>query len=302
MSSKSIAAYRALYMATETPRLYTAPWWLDATCGKDQWDALLHPAADGTVTGMAYYQTRIRGLSAVITPPFTQWLSVLGPLRGLDLYAELLKNLPLTSILDLSLLPPEQGIPEGFTKTLQLKYTFVIEGLPNPATYRARYNEGLRRNLKEAEESYQVGSSRDIGLLLQLCVSSYQQRGHQPPGWLHTVVPRVFKALQERSCGEILVAMDQGKAIAGILIAHDGHSMYYLAGGRTADDRGASAHALLLDHAIRKALGEKLVFDFEGSMHPGIANFFQAFGANPQPYWHIRQFRGLGKFWHLFHR
>jgi len=99
----------------------------------------------------------------------------------------------------------------------------------------------------------------------------------------------------------IHLAIHQGVAIAGILTGWDSKTSYYLAGGRNGDDQGASAHALLLDHVIHEAQTRGLAFDFEGSMNPGIANFFQSFGAKPESYLQIRKFRGMGKLWSLLH-
>jgi hypothetical protein len=120
------------------------------------------------------------------------------------------------------------------------------------------------------------------------------------PPWFDVVLPRVFEGLQSNQVGQLSLALYQGKAIAGVLTAWDAHSTYYLAGGRAGSDEAASAHSLLLDEAILKAHHRKTDFDFEGSMHPGIANFFQSFGANPTAYWHIKKYTGLGKLWSIF--
>lgn len=304
VESSAVNAYHTLYASIKEPLLYSAPWWLDATCGQEGWDAIVRRDRDGLpLAALPYQHTRIRGLSALITPPFTQWVSLLGggePHGPLSL--ALLAELPKSSILDLSLRPdttlrvPESGFP------ITLKYSFVITPAVGNEDHRKGYNEGLRRNLRQAEKQYMVKASNDIDVFLSLCRQSYEQQKMKPPQWLDIVVPRVHSALTSHQCGILTLATSNGKTIAGVLTAWDHATSYYLAGGRTADEQGASAHALLLDHAIRASHDRGTIFDFEGSMHPGIANFFQSFGGVPSAYWHIRKFRGAGKLWSLLRK
>lgn len=304
MESSAVRAYHTLFASIKEPLLYTAPWWLDATCGQEGWNAIIRWDRDGLpLAALPYQHTRIRGLSAVVTPPFTQWISLLGGGEAhVQLSLALLAALPKSSILDLSLRPDTTlRIPES-VYPITLKYSFVIAPAVNPEDYRKGYNEGLRRNIRQAEKQYIVEDSKDIAVFLSLCRQSYDQQKMKPPPWLDIVVPRVHAALASHQCGMLTLATSNGKTIAGVLTAWDHSTSYYLTGGRTSDEQGASAHALLLDHAIRASHDRGTVFDFEGSMHPGIANFFQSFGAVPAAYWHIRKYRGVGKLWSLLNK
>lgn len=301
MESSPVSAYHSLFASIKEPLLYTAPWWLDATCGHGGWNAIIRRDSEGLpLAALPYQYTRIRGLSAVVTPPFTQWISLLGGGESqVQLSLALLAELPKSSILDLSLRPDTTlRIPES-TFPISLKYSFVIAPAAKQEDPRKGYNEGLRRNIRQAEKQYSVETSSDIAVFLSLCRQSYEQQKMKPPPWLDVVVPRVHSALASHQCGTLTLASLNGKTIAGVLTAWDHSTSYYLAGGRTGDEQGASAHALLLDHAIRASQDRGTVFDFEGSMHPGIANFFQSFGAVPAAYWHIRKYRGAGKLWSL---
>ena len=95
--------------------------------------------------------------------------------------------------------------------------------------------------------------------------------------------------------------MKDNDPVAGIMTGWDATTAYYLLGGRN-ETGGASAHAYLLDDAVSHAVAHERKFDFEGSMHPGIANFFQSFGAKPAPYIRIRKYKGLGKLWSYLHK
>jgi len=303
VQSVTIQSYHQLYEAVEKPLLYAAPWWLDATCGTSGWEAVIRNREDGSViAALPFHTTRIRGLSALITPPLTQWVSLISSAHNHEIsHQSLLPLLPKSAILDLSVKPETELLDQHTSLPMILKYSFIIPGMESMEVVRRSYNEGLKRNLRQAEKNYTLEESDDIEGFISLCEQSYLQRKMKSPQWLHKVVRNVYQQLIHHQCGAITVATFQGKVIAGILTAWDQHSCYYLAGGRTPDDQGASAHALLLDRAVQAAQSMGIAFDFEGSMHPGIANFFQSFGGVPVSYWQIRKFTGIGKLWSLFH-
>jgi hypothetical protein len=303
MQSDAVRSYHRFFEAREKPHLYTAPWWLDATCGIGGWDAVFKKKQDHSViAALAFHKTRIRGLSAVITPPLTQWVSLISSSGDSGVsYQSLLTDLPKSAILDLSIKPDTELLYQNTNLPVALQYSFIIPGMETMDTVRGKYNEGLKRNLRQAEKNYVLQKSDDVAGFLTLCEQTYLQRKMKPPHWFNKVVPDVYQQLIELNCGSITIAKAEGKVIAGVLTAWDRHSGYYLAGGRTGDEQGASAHALLLDHAVHAAQTRGIAFDFEGSMHPGIANFFQSFGGVPVSYWQVRKFTGIGKLWALFH-
>lgn len=302
MRSSLLQAYHDLFDAQEKPFLYTSPRWLDATCGSDGWEAVISYDGDAPIAGLPYHKTSIRRLSAIITPPLTQWVAVIANEKvSPSIFDDLLSKLPEASIFDLTLKTVEGLHVQNDRFPVNLKYSYVLSYTEDENQVRSGYSEGLRRNLRQSENIYAIEVSEDVPVFLELCRHSYQQQNRKPPPWLEMVLPRVFSSLISNHCGMLLLATFQGKVMAGILTAWDEHFTYYLAGGRSDGDHGSSAHALLLDHAITQAHHRKTSFDFEGSMHPGIANFFQSFGASPTPYWHLKKSRGLGKVWAAFH-
>ena len=296
----SLQAYRELYDQCIAPDLYSAPWWLDAACGSGGWNAWIHYDTPGApAMALPYCTQRIRGMSALITPPFTQWVSLIKRTGWEEaLPKDLMSCLPVTSIRDLSI-KPDALILSGLRTSFTLKYSYIIPAATAVDPKQNRYNEGLKRNIRQAQQDYRLRNSADIEQFLGLCRLSYKAQSLQPPQWLEHVVPAVLRELWPRKSGEITVAESGGNVIAAILTGWDQGTSYYLAGGRIPDDRGASAHALLLDQAIRMAREHGRAFDFEGSMQAGIANFFQSFGAIPSAYWNFRAYRGMGRLWAL---
>src|SRR5688500_7969391 len=102
MLSDAKVKYENAFKMQSASLLYSAPWWLDATCGSRGWDvcSVTDPAGNG-IALIPYYKSVIHGMQAVTTPPMTQWLPVL-PLTGKTSISleDFLKQLPAYSILD----------------------------------------------------------------------------------------------------------------------------------------------------------------------------------------------------------
>lgn len=303
MLSTARKVYHEWIDQTQHPGLYSQPWWLDAVCDQQGWDVVLcHGKNNEPLAALPFCYTKIRGLKAVITPPMTQWVKALRLNRENEIpYNTLLEALPKHAILDLCIKPSIDAVEYHQAFPLRLKYSYILPSTSDLKDVRSGYNEGLRRNLRQAAEIYDVIESEDTSQLLAFCLETFRQRNLKPPPWLEKLIPRAYETLTTHHAGSLMMATWKGKPIAAVLIAHDAQTSYYLAGGRTGDDAGASAHALLLDRAVGVAASAGRSFDFEGSMHPGIANFFQSFGAAPVAYWHIRRFRGLGHIWSWMH-
>lgn len=304
MQERTREEYEGFYASSGEPYLYAAPWWLDAACGPEQWD--IHAFQDeqeNNIGFLPYHNAMIRGMKAIINPPLTQWLPVLKATQSAQIQVEkFLEAISGYSILDISL-KHEQGRSvtlRGFR--VNYKYSFIIPPYKNINDVKSKYNEGLRRNLKEADQKYTVTETDDIKTFLLLCISTYQQRNIKVPAWVESKIPAVYRELMRHKKGRMEFALLDETPVAGVLTGWDNHSGYYLAGGRAPGEGLASAHALLLDRAITNACEHRRAFDFEGSMNPGIANFFQSFGAIPDPYIQIRKFNGPGKLWSLLHK
>lgn len=304
MSADAIREYERLYESVGGSRLYTAPWWLGLTCGPAGWTALFHrDPQSGTRMAMPVHACRIRGMKALVTPPLTQWVDVLAESPDPSPWTEaFIAGIPKLPIIDVQV----SGMPEGPFAAHRiravLRYSYILSASPDIAAVRTGYSEGLRRNLREARSAYVVESTDDPGILLEMIRASYAQQSIVPPPGTDNVIPRVMTALAGRGQGRCFVARDGQEVLAAVLVAWDPVATYYLAGGRTARPGGASAHTILLDHAVSEAMARGTSFDFEGSMHPGIANFFQSFGARPEPFTRLTRFTGPGRLWALLRK
>ncbi|NCB09486.1 MAG: hypothetical protein EOM73_15155 [Bacteroidia bacterium] len=54
------------------------------------------------------------------------------------------------------------------------------------------------------------------------------------------------------------------------------------------EGKALGAMPFLVDQVIRENAGKNLVLDFEGSMIPGVARFYEGFGASPETYFQLK--------------
>lgn len=75
-----------------------------------------------------------------------------------------------------------------------------------------------------------------------------------------------------------------GHALAHLLVLEDGSRIYNLLPSTTAYGKPMIAMTTLVDRVLNYYDGKGLIFDFEGSMNPGIDRFYAGFGASVESY------------------
>ncbi len=94
---------------------------------------------------------------------------------------------------------------------------------------------------------------------------------------------------------DILECWSGDEWLSGMLVLkYKGVCTYYL-GTSSALGKSKQAMTWLMDQAIQRARSEGFeVFDFEGSVLPGVEEFFRGFGGTPKVYYKMRKRRILG--------
>ena len=67
-----------------------------------------------------------------------------------------------------------------------------------------------------------------------------------------------------------------------------GNRIYYMLAWNNEQGRHLGASHYLIDTVIKEYAGKDYWLDFEGSDIPGIAFFFEGFGATPETYYFLR--------------
>lgn len=80
-----------------------------------------------------------------------------------------------------------------------------------------------------------------------------------------------------------------GMMVAGLLWTLTPKRITYLVPVVRQEFRKHHLHTFLINELIRSYQNTGLIFDFEGSMIPGVANFYQSFGAVKEPYYLVKK-------------
>lgn len=299
-------AYRNFCRDARQLPLFHQPWWLDATCGVGGWlAAVAENPETGRVEGALPYCLRSRyGVKMAGLPPLTPFL---GPLlflpEGLNHYRQrsfeeqvirkLLDQLPNLPLVRLKLhydmqnwLPFRQA---GFEQTT--RYSYRILGPADIDQIWQGFHPKLRNKISHAARHCTVQQVEDAEPVFRLYAQRFRLKGRAVPvSWQWFA--GLDQALQERQARAAFLCLDRKRRpLAGAYIAWDGQSSYLLLAGFDGNANIRGAAALAVWESIRFVAGRGLLYDFEGSMLPGVERFFREFGGELCAYHQLMKYR-----------
>ena len=296
--------------AEEQPlSLFQQAWWLDAVCGKDQWQVELYTNQREQIDGcLTYVLTKRFGRPIILMPTMTMqggiWLRDYPDLtpyrqqtRHKKIVEALLEKLP-DYVFYVQKYPYSfrAGLPlhlAGYEFTLH--YSYRIELDQSLETIWKNFDGRLRSKIRKANTLLRFETSDDPVGFYALNKLTFSRQNMDIPYSLD-FVQRMDKALRENSQRFIYVARDEmGRPHGTIYVAYDHDTAWYLAAGSDPELRKSGAIQALLWHAIQEAKDRVATFDFEGSMLPEVELSFRAFGGRATPYFKV--FRAKNKWW-----
>ena len=165
----------------------------------------------------------------------------------------------------------------------KMKLTHHLDLGDSYAKISSAYSNNLKRNLKKAAAAQliftdQVAVTQLIGLREKYLTG--ELKGVQDASDTARLKKLIQKAIQLDK-GFIVGVKDASKQLmASVFFLKSNGQIIYLSA--VSSDAGKELHAMsfLIDNMIRQNAGSDKIFDFEGSMIPGVARFFKSFGAN----------------------
>ena len=295
-TSKSYARFCSEHKA-DLPLFYQ-PWYLDASCGHMQWQALIYQ--DNNQTPLAiwpYYVKNKYGIKYITMPMLTPYMGpwIIPPKQQLKrtshyrrqhkIISALTDHLPRTT---LSLIHAHPDMTDliaihwkGFKE--QKRYTYRLALKDQEVLWRG-VDSKQKNIIRNAENHLKVTQSSDINMFYSLNQKSFERQQLSTP-YTKEDLKRLDHALELNSQRIILVALDSDGAIHGsIYLTFDDHTVYLLAIGSDPQYRHKGSIPLLIWTALRQFSQTHKVFDFEGSMLPSIESFFRSFGGELTPY------------------
>ncbi|MEZ4828414.1 MAG: GNAT family N-acetyltransferase [Bacteroidia bacterium] len=179
---------------------------------------------------------------------------------------------------------------EGFR--LQTRYTYHLDLGQEVGELRKQLSTNVRRNISKAEKSGLVVCDLPDGGALENLFRRNRDHGHNIAGneeANYQKAKEICNYLLKSGLGKIVgIQNPEGEIIAAAAFAFFGEKTLYLMGAYHPDHGDSGAGSLLMWQGILLAKEKnQRIFDFEGSMMPGVEHFFRKFGAIPVPYLQI---------------
>ena len=159
---------------------------------------------------------------------------------------------------------------------------YILHLLPDYNQLRKNYNSSLKNSLNKNKHTVHTGMSP-----LEFA-NFYNKFSNKriPELYKNTkILSNIISACIENNAGEIkyVIGMQQQPIALAFFSNFNGRIVYQYS---CSTDEGRSVDAMhaILDHAIQSYCGQDISLDFEGSMIPGLAFFFQSFGAKLEYY------------------
>lgn len=283
--------------------LFSRAWWLDATCGENNWDVVTVLNENTIVGSLPFYITTKNGFKKLTQPFLTQklgpWIrKSSGPdfeqkNRQRKIINELYEKLPeyilYQQCWDHRI---DDWLPlcdKEFTQST--RYTYILPDLSSINSVYENFRGNIKREINKATNRFHIeivenGSFDDFYNVL--CKTYDRQRMNAPHS--KDQLYRLDQACLKHKARKIFLAVDpDGEIHAGLYLVWDDMTAYYIMGGGDPELRNSGATSSCFWSAIQFAGKKGLAFDFEGSMIVSIEKFFRAFGGTLTPYFHVQK-------------
>lgn len=292
----SLQTYRDLSEQHPLP-LFFRTWWLEMT-GAD-WDAAI-VQEDGVVKAIwPYTREKKAGINIIRNPLLTPYL---GPLFFLSpdlkpnkrftkedkLYKKLWAQMPDWDFFDVQCLPGYNNfLPfhhQGFDHTQKITYHISLE--QDEGVIFSSLKSSERNHIRQAERELEIiDAAGYIDLFYELHKDTLTRKGEKYPYTSDYFKNLIDTTVKNNAGLNLAVRNSKGEICAAIHAVHDHRTMYLLLSATNKLAMHTGAIALLIWAAIRSAKQMGLeIFDFEGSMDPGIEMFFRSFGGERLTY------------------
>ena len=293
--------YIAFANSNEDICIYNRPFWLDAVCGEDNWDAVVVEKDGEIVAAVPYHMRKKMGVRCVLEPQLTQCLEIwIKPVENMkqeqflhyqfSTIGEVVRKLlEVKADFYYQMVSPklDNWMPfcwEGFHQ--ETRYTFIIEKGKSTEDILTCMSSAMRREIRQASESGLIEELSDIDIFYEYQTFAYSRRGMKNPV-SKSLTERLYDICKASNACKILAVKENGKICCVGFYVYDRVTVYELLSGTDPDERNKNYKALMTYEMIKYAMETSRNFDFEGSMVQSIAENNRRFGAKMVPYYKI---------------
>ncbi len=262
-------------------RVYTASWYLDRTAVV--WDALVWGDYEFV---MPLPVKKKMGISFLYQPLYCQQLGIFPPAppeTALEFYVEITRRFRYSDIqLNAFNLPQKQMERTQFSP--RKNYLLLLNAGYDSIS--SAYSKNTHRNIAKANNNrlnYVEGITLEEFLALK-----QKNLAVKLPRKTIQRLKSIIAYSQFKGFGEIAGVYSPGNVLcAAVFFLRWKDRVIYLNSVSSNEGKELRAMFFLMDRFLEKCSGKSLTLDFEGSVVPGIARFFEGFGATPEIYYRM---------------
>ncbi len=298
--------YIELCQTEETIPIFMQNGWLDAVnTGTSSWQVVLSKDKKGQILGALTFKIKQKwGLTVLSESPLSPfcgiWFKKMDTPKQHEQYhfvkkilAELIEQLPPFHFANFrfstALTDWQPFFWAGFQQTTRYTYHLDLQKTDNLFS---DFKQHTQRNIRKAEQHFHITHSNDLDKFLAINNLTFERQNLKStiPYSIWQSADVFLKKSEQRLI--YFASNTEGGIEAAIYIILDKKIAYYLAGGTTEMGRKQGATSFLLAQAIYDAKAQGLdIFDFEGSMLPGVESFFRGFNPSLTPYFKVWKYR-----------
>ena len=143
-----------------------------------------------------------------------------------------------------------------------------------------------RRTIKKIKD-YEIHRKVKVDEFIHFFTSTLNSRSDRPR-YSVTMLKKLMNAGISEGFGKIFAISEKGKLAAAVFVVHDTRRAYHLVTPYHATASRGMLDLLTL-HIMVEFNRKGLIYDFEGSISPGLERVYREFGANQVFYNHISQ-------------
>lgn len=281
--------------------LFSQYWWLDAVCGKDNWDVILIEKGQEILASMPYYFEKKAIFDTVFMPPLTQSM---GPFLRYEhnftankkisyekkIFNQIIDQIPKKAFFFQNFhYSVSNWLPfywRGYKQSSY--YTYLIEGIQDHEQVLKNFSSSKRAEVKKGiKHQLSMVDDIDADTLYAHHQATLAEKG-QKIVYTKAVLTAMVQEAQTRNKGRVVgIKTKEGELLCCMLLMWDDKSAYNLITSINNASRAFGAASLMFYEAIKYSAPFVDVFDFEGSMVEGIENSYRQFGTKQVPYFRI---------------
>lgn len=291
-------------------QVFAQPWYLDAVClSPDDWRVIIVKEGAKIVAAFPFEYTRNRRGFWRIGNPWQAarlgiWMDYGNKTKGQkretfenNVARQIIAALPYYDVFsinfDARFLNWREFYNAGFSQTTY--YSYVVPSNSSSDNYIDTISKQKKERILKLRRMYQCDYCADINEYWDFYVRSYAKR-HRISSYTEYQFKCLITAAQSNNAVAILgLRNEQNNLCATNILVNDSEKAYSLFGSYDPDIT-PSPTVLLTYLSVLKTIENRLCYDFEGSMIPGVAKYNSEFGAAKEPYYVITNYSDRMRF------